>query len=96
MSSKHTPGEWRAESDGLIVSVNDEYVIARIEKYSDQAPRDQREANARLIADAPKMYELLKAVEYLGLDSSPKDERDEKIAEDTYKSIKAILERHGG
>ena len=93
MSSKHTPGEWRAESDGLIVSVNDEYVIARIEKYSDQAPRDQREANARLIADAPALLDALRELH----DFSVVDVRwrNKEQSEKAFQTAIDLLTKHG-
>ena len=60
MSAKHTPGPWSvdepwqvwAESAGAYVA------ITQVEEF-ETLPRDQIEANARLIAAAPTMYEAL-------------------------------------
>jgi len=57
--SKHTPGPWEADTDGLIyrepwmdeVDPN----ICKVNMY-----RDDGEANARLIATAPDLLEALK------------------------------------
>lgn len=62
---KHTPGPWTldgphqvwAESVGEYVAIT-----AEIEDF-DAVPRDQAEANARLIAAAPDLLEALKLAE---------------------------------
>ncbi|KKL67317.1 hypothetical protein LCGC14_2136240 [marine sediment metagenome] len=74
--SKHTPGPWRAraaERDGgcakaLIVAESE---VSRLPICpAEAAGRDvaQANANARLIAQAPEMYELVETIEKLVVD----------------------------
>ena len=62
--SKHTPGPWHVDQD-----INGLYVAAEA-KGGDAVARiytwhHGQEANARLIAAAPAMYEALKAARYV-------------------------------
>ena len=59
--SEHTPGEWTWEhrEDGIKVSVVDGFVTARFSRDNEKM-RHEAEANARLMAAAPEMYELVK------------------------------------
>ena len=59
--SEFTKGEWQINKHyGCIYS--GEMLIARIAHFSETASTPETEANARLIAHAPEMYELLKEV----------------------------------
>ncbi len=63
MMSKHTRGEWKAYPDGSIdVEVDGKVVHSYLDVISinDEALA----ANAKLIAAAPEMYELLKSLSY--------------------------------
>lgn len=59
--SKHTPGPWKvtSESNNTLIECEDGYVIAQIKGVSLSVEGFNYEANARLIAASPKMYELL-------------------------------------
>ena len=59
--SKHTPGPWKvtSESHNPLIECEDGYVIAQIKGVSLSVEGFNYEANARLIAASPKMYELL-------------------------------------
>jgi hypothetical protein len=61
--SKHTPGPWSVDDPHQIWAESaGEYVaITRVEDW-DTIPREQAEANARLIAAAPELLEALKAM----------------------------------
>lgn len=63
--SKFTPGPWKVgfKTDGEIVILAGNKVISRIEPSRKE---DVENANARLIAAAPEMYEVLKVL-YEGL-----------------------------
>lgn len=59
---KHTPGPWRTRKEKRSTLVCDEYgnqiaLIRPVKKYGIEG---DTEANARLIAEAPMMYEALK------------------------------------
>jgi hypothetical protein len=54
--AKHTLGPWRWE-DGILVGANEEGVIDRDDNV---IQGDIYERDARLIAKAPEMYELLR------------------------------------
>jgi hypothetical protein len=76
--AKHTPGPWSVDPRSLHVSAEDEKGYMRIADvrgwghltgkgiggwaYSDDMAIGIQEANARLIAAAPEMYEALKAI----------------------------------
>ena len=59
--SKHTTGPWKvtSESHNPLIECEDGYVIAQIKGVSLSVAGFNYEANARLIAAAPRMYELL-------------------------------------
>ena len=62
--SKFTSGKWRAGEHSPLMGISifatgRPFRIARLEGYY---PVEEEEANARLIAAAPEMYELLKDV----------------------------------
>jgi hypothetical protein len=62
---KHTPGPWTLDEPHQVwAEAVGEYVAitAEIEDF-DTVPRDQAEANARLIAAAPDLLEALKLAE---------------------------------
>ena len=63
--SKFTPAPWKVgfKTDGELVILAGNEVIARIESTRNE---DVENANARLIAAAPEMYEVLKVL-YEGL-----------------------------
>ena len=51
--NEHSPGDWRVSGTSI---VTDEYCIAVIEDDGGyEAPAEQRQANARLIAAAPRI-----------------------------------------
>lgn len=62
--SKHTTGPWSTSVDGHRTTINTTALatgpLARIPHASDNVPRHEFEANARLIAAAPEMLEMLK------------------------------------
>ncbi len=64
---KHTPGPWKViDHDEEYISVTDEeqqFGICRIDENASES-RSSMKANARLIAAAPEMYELLKKFAY--------------------------------
>ena len=59
-NTQHTPGPWEADSDAYVVN---EYnrVIADV-FINDDDNREERAANARLIAAAPELLAALQAV----------------------------------
>ncbi len=109
--SKHTPGPWKAHFNGDGMEhehgdiVTDEYLIAHVE--CSYGPIGEPEANARLIAAAPQMYEALKGlfawavvayleianstIEYAGGSSKSMDSYAEIAL-----MVKAALEAAGG
>lgn len=65
--TKHTPGPWKViQSDSPVVQTEDDH-HAICTTYGVYATREQKEANANLIAAAPDMLECLQAtIDYLG------------------------------
>lgn len=70
MSTKHTPGPWEINLHGPPPKNVDRFDVgplgrvdgvAQVKLYADMA-REEAEANARLIAAAPTMYEALEAI----------------------------------
>ena len=60
--SKHTPGPWIRSYHGFnILTADEEQSICQLTN-SRYVSRDERTANARLIAAAPAMYEALKGL----------------------------------
>jgi len=55
----HTPGPWIVFNGGVSVWANGGY----IKQHFPEAPRDERHANARLIAAAPELLEACKLAE---------------------------------
>lgn len=65
MSAKFTKGKWSVHGDWMIVDSNGR-LIAQFEPLSDDLSNvntPESFANARLIAAAPEMYELLETIE---------------------------------
>ena len=57
MKDKHTPGPWKVDGT-YIYEVEQDKILAEVETYNNnELPY---EANARLIAAAPEMYEFIK------------------------------------
>lgn len=54
--NKHTPGPWHV--DGIHIG-SDKYIVAQVSAFE---PREEHQANARLIAEAPALYDVLKAL----------------------------------
>ena len=89
MSTEHTPGPWKVgkiepwmksiEIDGPAVKVDYDDVI-----------REQQEANARLIAAAPDLLLVLKAI--LGIDNPPAGEQGHVEYWDAVRQGKEIIE----
>jgi hypothetical protein len=66
--TKHTPGPWKAALIGgewNIAAPGDKYRVASLQSNIERARAGTVEANARLIAEAPAMFEMLKAMEQL-------------------------------
>ena len=103
---KHTPGPWQADEMACYVWGKDEnggpFTVAEIRGWAhlsshhtdDEAIAIQT-ANARLIAAAPEMYEMLSKLreEMDNLSFNLQTERDIEYAEDTRDSIHALLRR---
>lgn len=70
--SKHAPGPWKvtSESHNPLIECEDGYVIAQIKGVSLSVEGFDYEANARLIAAAPKMYELLEMAKIMFRDGT--------------------------
>lgn len=93
-TTTHTPGPWSIDgSDWPFIIINDPYdrVIALVPDPADQAPDSPirlseatAEANARLIAAAPEMADLVFAIAY------------EAIGENTIRAARALLTRIEG
>lgn len=68
-----TPGPWRFRKDknGKIEVLGGRYIV-----HADKEPMEQDESNARLISQAPAMYELLERHLLLGLDYLPPESRE--------------------
>ena len=64
MNATHTPGPWEADTADFPIIIRNlhegepDVVVARIDEH-DAVASDRAEANARLIAAAPEMRELL-------------------------------------
>ena len=66
--SKFTPGKWRIEEDFAVENLSDptylkiksSHLICKLQVCDDADIRREQEANARLIAQSPRMYEALK------------------------------------
>ena len=71
--SKHAPGPWKvtSESHNPLIECEDGYVIAQIKGVSLSVEWFDCEANARLIAAAPRMYELLDEARKIVRDMPP-------------------------
>ena len=54
--AKHTPGPWRQNEHGNLVCYPDGLEVGIL---SSQLPKEEREANARLIAAAPDLLDSL-------------------------------------
>lgn len=72
--SKHTPGPWSVDEPHQVWAESaGEYVaITQVEEW-ETLPRDQVEANARLIAAAPDLLEALKAFANEIVPNNPND-----------------------
>jgi hypothetical protein len=57
---KHTPGPWTYPGTGNVIGGPDRQRVADV--YRDNLSADERQANARLIAEAPAMVKALRAV----------------------------------
>ena len=84
MSTKHTPGPWMHDDDGLIYANG--AIIADPNCESSQIlDIDEREANARLIAKAPELLDalehLLHEADYENLETAGKRKARALIAE---------------
>lgn len=105
MATEHTPGPWHAMCDwvtAVFVSGgpgNDD--IAEL-NYSEKAlvsiTREEAEANARLIAAAPALYEALNecADKLWVLRCNSRDAKDREAAEKAFAMATAALKLAGG
>ena len=73
--SKHTPGPWQYPDDGFVRGF-DSSLIASVAR----GPSEYAEANARLIAAAPEMYELLEKVAKTAETAASKPDKQEVCA----------------
>lgn len=97
MRVKFTPSVWRVGDDGDIVSPCVDGSVSLVAKVNGQSDEDR--GNARLIAHAPEMYELLCEVS----DELGEAVHQGVITEGIYKVIRKVLalvselniERHG-
>jgi len=92
-NNKHTPGPWhvgKSPENCLWVYDNTKegYAVANTRTYHDVYGRAEREANARLIAAAPDLYEFAKAVCELG--ESQLEAMDLSLARDTLRTSAAL------
>ena len=66
MSTKHTPGPWRLNSDALVCGNGDLMMSIAIcydkSSAADGVSRDEMKANARLIAAAPELLDALQSL----------------------------------
>ena len=61
--SKHTPGPWEVEANGVTVRQQKKrYAMKICRAWEIYMARSEREANARLIAAAPELLAALKAL----------------------------------
>jgi hypothetical protein len=61
--AEHTPGPWEVSDTSIVTKMAPDVCIAVIEDDGEYAaPRNVREANARLIAAAPSLLAALKAL----------------------------------
>jgi len=97
--SKHAPGPWKvtSESHNPLIECEDGYVIAQIKGVSLSVEGFDCEANARLIAAAPRMYELLAEARELFRDgkfNSPKGTEWAIDVRDTIREIDGQEDSH--
>jgi hypothetical protein len=79
-AAKHTPGPWSLGIRLITADTSDTFNVAvALISTAREAPElseDERKANARLIAAAPEMYELLKRFAELTCDEETPDAGD--------------------
>lgn len=105
MKAKHTPGPWRVHTPTaterrlLVLHPDGERVIARCSEgynspISGPIPKEEREANARLIAAAP---DLLSALEHAlaALDDAMKNHTHWIYADAQQEALQAIAKAEG-
>jgi len=62
-NTKHTPGPWRTNSKtNCIESAHEDYQFSLIAKIATGEDQYQEDANTRLIAAAPEMYDCLQGL----------------------------------
>jgi len=97
MSNLHTPGPWRVTSpdrvyNGEVIKHGDDW-IAVLSDFN-RVDRDaEREANARLIAATPDLFEALEAVEQGLLDGSIRFTRRRQAESDPYHPANTLMSR---
>ncbi len=78
--TKWTPGPWKIRRSGCI-SAGDEGALVATTGYRVEAGKNEDDANARLIAAAPEMYEALQAEKYAqALANDPNSQEQAKVA----------------
>lgn len=72
--TRHTPGPWEATPGGIVRTTDTCQFIAETygrDGVGDWRPMAQQEADARLMAAAPDLLEVLRSVEWSGLEDHP-------------------------
>lgn len=68
----HAPGPWEALETGQVLDANGAVVVPEVWGEGDE--QEGVDANARLIAAAPEMYEILRSLVGAGYDCSPEQD----------------------
>lgn len=72
-----TPGPWTTEED-KIIAVGIQSVVAVVDIYDRDAPIEEQNANARLMAAAPDLYralvEMMREYEPVGMNLRPEED----------------------
>jgi hypothetical protein len=94
MSTKFSSGPWNAElSEAYNVRAGHGGIVAQIHHLKGRygmggrVPADEAAANAALIADAPKMYDIIRRLT---------DTKNTQNLSELYKEARALLARHEG
>ena len=80
----HTPGPWWIDDDGFVASGNGDTYTTIADPHCGNQDIDEREANARLIAKAPAMHDVLSRVAAFWAGGD--------VPEDLDRDIRALLE----
>jgi hypothetical protein len=93
MSTKHSPGPWKDISESPSKTwIGNSYVIAEVIRFPEQ--QEESKANARLIASAPELLEVLKKI--LSMNPSPHDDMDHNDFIDTIIASERVIAKAEG